>query len=47
MASNLFIHPEIDFTTRRAKVLLVDEEVGDLRGLRLTLEGQGFEVFTC
>ncbi len=36
-----------DFTTRLTKVLLVDEEAGDLRTLRLTLEGQGFEVSTC
>jgi two-component system phosphoglycerate transport system response regulator PgtA len=32
---------------RIAKVLLVDEDAGDLRILRLILEGQGFEVLTC
>jgi DNA-binding response OmpR family regulator len=41
------IQPRNDFTTRVTKVLLVDEEPGDLRILRLILEGQGFEVFTC
>ena len=29
------------------KVLVVDDEAGDLRIIRLTLEGQGYEVFTC
>ena len=36
-----------EFTPRTYKVLLVDEDAGDLRMLRLILEGQGFEVFTC
>jgi DNA-binding NtrC family response regulator len=47
MSSKLFEQQGIEFTTRVAKVLLVDEEAGDLRNLRLILEGQGFEVSTC
>jgi len=47
MSSNVFTQRGIEFTTRVTKVLLVDEEAGDLRILRLILEGQGFEVFTC
>jgi DNA-binding NtrC family response regulator len=47
MSTNAFIQPEIDFAAHRAKVLLVDEEANDLRGLRLILEGQGCEVSTC
>jgi len=31
----------------KVKVLLVDEDAGDLKLYRLTLEGQGFEVVTC
>ena len=37
----------IEFTTRPTRVLLVDEDAGDVRILRLILEGQGFEVLTC
>jgi two-component system C4-dicarboxylate transport response regulator DctD len=47
MASDAFTQQGMEFTTRVTKILLVDEEAGDLRTLRLTLEGQGFEVFTC
>jgi DNA-binding response OmpR family regulator len=47
MTSDIFSQQGIEFSTRSKKVLLVDEEAGDLRILRLTLEGQGFEVFTC
>jgi DNA-binding NtrC family response regulator len=47
MTSEVFTPRENNFTARVAKVLLVDEEAGDLRNLRLILEGQGFEVFTC
>ncbi|HMD84932.1 MAG TPA: response regulator [Terriglobia bacterium] len=47
MSSDVFTRRETEFTTRVTKVLLVDEEAGDLRILRLILEGQGFEVFTC
>jgi len=47
MARDVFSQQGIGFSTRSIKVLVVDDEVGDLRILRLTLEGQGFEVFTC
>ena len=47
MTGDIFAQKGIDFSTGSRKVLLVDEEAGDLRILRLTLEGQGFEVFTC
>ena len=33
--------------TRVPRVLVVDDDVNDLRSLRLTLEGQGFEVVAC
>jgi CheY-like chemotaxis protein len=47
MASDANIPRGTEFTTRSTKVLLVDEEAGDIRFLRLILEGQGFEVSTC
>jgi len=47
MSSDVFTPRGMDFTARVTKVLLVDEEAGDLRILRLILEGQGFEVSTC
>ncbi len=47
MASDVFTQQGIEFTTRVTRILLVDEEAGDLRTLRLTLEGQGFDVHTC
>jgi len=47
MTGDIFAQKGIEFSARSRKVLLVDEEAGDLRTLRLTLEGQGFEVFTC
>jgi DNA-binding NtrC family response regulator len=47
MASDIFAQQRIEYSSRSKKVLLVDEEVSDLRILRLILEGQGFEVFTC
>ena len=47
MMSDAITARRIEFATRSAKVLLVDEEVSDLKTLRLILEGQGFEVFTC
>ena len=47
MASTAFIPRGTDFATRITKILLVDEDAGDLRILRLILEGQGFEVSTC
>lgn len=47
MASDVFIQRGIGFGTRSTRVLLVDEDTGDLRNLRVTLEGQGYEVVTC
>jgi DNA-binding response OmpR family regulator len=47
MTSDIFAQQGIEFSIRPKKILLVDEEAGDLRILRLTPEGQGFEVFTC
>jgi two-component system phosphoglycerate transport system response regulator PgtA len=47
MSSDAFTQRGIEFVARITKVLLVDEDAGDLRTLRLILEGQGFEVFTC
>ena len=47
MTSDLLTPRGVDLSSRVARVLLVDEEAGDLRTLRLVLEGQGFEVFTC
>jgi len=47
MTGDIFAQRGIEFSTRSKKVLVVDEEAGDLKILRLTLEGQGFEVFTC
>jgi len=47
MTADIFAQKRIEYSTRPKKVLLVDEEAGDLKILRLTLEGQGFEVFTC
>jgi DNA-binding NtrC family response regulator len=47
MSNDVFAQREVASATHRAKLLLVDEEAGDLRTLRLTLEGQGFQVSTC
>ena len=47
MASDANIQRGTDFTARSTKVLLVDEEAGDMKFFRLVLEGQGFEVSTC
>ena len=47
MSSDAFIPRRNDFIARATKILLVDEDAGDLRILRLILEGQGFEVLTC
>jgi len=47
MTSDIFAQQGIECSIRSKKLLLVDEEAGDLRILRLILEGQGFEVFTC
>ena len=47
MTGDIFAQQETGISTRCARVLLVDEEAGDLRILRLILEGQGLEVYTC
>ena len=47
MSSNAFLLPPIEFPPRINKILLVDDDAGDLRILRLILEGQGFQVLTC
>lgn len=47
MSSDTFTQRGIDFGSHSTKVLIIDEETSDLRVLRLTLEGQGFEVATC
>ena len=47
MSSDAFMQPATELATRTGKVLLVDEDVGDLRILRLILEGQGYEVLSC
>ena len=47
MLSSTDTERENEFTARPTRVLLVDEEASDIRTLRLTLEGQGFEVLTC
>ena len=47
MFSNTDLERENAFTARPTRVLLVDEEASDIKTLRLTLEGQGFEVLTC
>ncbi len=47
MTRDIFAQERIDASIQSKKVLLVDDEAGDLKTVRLTLEGQGFEVFTC
>jgi DNA-binding response OmpR family regulator len=47
MPSDSFAQTDIVSATHRAKLLLVDEEAGDLKTLRLALEGQGFQVLPC
>lgn len=47
MTRDVLTQRQTNFNLHRKKVLLVDEEVSDLRTLRLTLEGQGFNVSTC
>lgn len=46
MTSGIFVQKGIELSSRSRKILLIDEEAGDLKILRLTLEGQGFEVLT-
>jgi two-component system phosphoglycerate transport system response regulator PgtA len=45
--TDVFAASDIEFTARTTKVLIVDEDETDLRTLRLILQGQGMEVFTC
>jgi len=47
MMSKIETERESAFTARPTRVLLVDEEASDIKTLRLSLEGQGFDVFTC
>ncbi len=47
MSSYPYAPQPFDLSERDPRVLLVDEDEGDLRVLRLILEGQGYEVFTC
>ena len=47
MTVDIFAQQETEISTRCTRVLLVDEEAGDLKNLRLILEGQGLEVYTC
>jgi DNA-binding response OmpR family regulator len=45
MSTDVFTYRRPEFAARSIKVLLVDEDPGDLRILRLILQGQGMEVF--
>jgi DNA-binding NtrC family response regulator len=47
MQRDIFAQERTESARRSRKILLVDEEAGDLRILRSILEGRGFEVFTC
>jgi DNA-binding response OmpR family regulator len=49
MSSDAFTQRGIEFAPRlgKGKVLLVDEDTGDLKLYRLVLEGRGFDLFTC
>ena len=47
MSSDAFALRRTEFAARVTRILLIDEDAGDLRTLRLILEGQGFEVLTC
>ena len=47
MASEVIPKFEDELRARSAKILVVDDDLRDLRITRLTLEGQGYEVFTC
>jgi putative two-component system response regulator len=47
MAGDLFIKHDLGLSARPTKILLVDEEAGDLGSLCQALEGQGLQVFTC
>lgn len=49
MSTDTLTQRGIEFARRlgKGKVLLVDEDTGDLKLYLLILEGQGFELFTC
>jgi len=47
MAGDLFIKHDLGLSARPTKILLVDEEAGDLGSLCQALEGQGLQVLTC
>ena len=47
MTNRPFMNRQSEISTRRARILLIDEEAQDLTNLRQIMEGQGFEVFTC
>ena len=47
MTADVFAQQAAGLSIQSKRILLIDEEAGDLRIMRLTLEGQGFEVFTC
>lgn len=47
MSSFAFLPSVYKFSERAARVLVVDDDEHDLRILRLILQGQGYEVFTC
>lgn len=47
MQRDIFAQERTESALRSKKILLVDEEAGDLRALRSILEDKGFEVFTC
>ena len=47
MTSDALKYRGTDFADRLTRVLIIDEDAGDLRNLRLILEGQGFQVSAC
>ena len=47
MAGDIFIKHDVGLSARPTKILLVDEEAGDLPSLCQALENLGLQVFTC
>ena len=47
MSSQAFVQRGIEFSPRSGRVLLVDEDLGDLGLYRALLEGRGFKVTAC
>ena len=47
MMNKSLMERQAEVSTRRARILLIDEEARDLTNLRQMMEAQGFEVFTC